>query len=316
MLKTIANSIVSAMVGVVSTFILTFIVTYFTGSKGELLILPPTSINGEQYVAVSLNNYSDKIINDVIFTIPNTTELNKISATDPIQIQLIENTNEFIGKKQISISGFKPRGITQIFIPIVIDANSIQVINLPDKNISLAQSINTQSQFEKISASSLRSAAVYFIVYLVFAFWFFTQKSDTDIKIKELKEYANKQSETLRGENEIKIKELNKLNETLRREMENLSLQTHQTKILLLARLNDYAKELSFWRDTIRKILYDSNTKEKTADVIIQKISESLKTYHTLEKSDDFKTIEVLSRMLSNNERIQTKIKDEKSDSL
>ena len=71
-------------------------------------------------------------------------------------------------------------------------------------------------------------------------------------------------------------------------------------KILLLARLSDYSKELTFWRDTIRKILYSmSKTGKKAAEEVIKEVTATLKTHSTLSESeDDFETIKMASLLL------------------
>lgn len=63
--------------------------------------------------------------------------------------------------------------------------------------------------------------------------------------------------------------------------------------ILYLARLGDYSKELNFWRDTIRKITYNSTNKNNGTESIIDIVTKSLKTYRT-RGTDDEKTLRQL----------------------
>jgi hypothetical protein len=88
-------------------------------------------------------------------------------------------------------------------------------------------------------------------------------------------------------------------------EKENVS---RKMKILALARITDYSKELSFWRDVVRRILYDSSNK-KAADKVIDEVTESLRTYGTRKESREFNTILVMARMFSGAEA-GTSIKD------
>lgn len=63
----------------------------------------------------------------------------------------------------------------------------------------------------------------------------------------------------------------------------------------LLARITDYSRELQFWRDTIRKVLYGVNFDEKSVDDIISNVSLVLKTYTTQEVKVDFEVVRELA---------------------
>jgi hypothetical protein len=67
-----------------------------------------------------------------------------------------------------------------------------------------------------------------------------------------------------------------------------------------MARLSDYAKELSFWRDTIRKILVEQGQTLKDTDTIINNVTKSLKTYSTkaLEDIESFESIKIAASLI------------------
>ena len=70
-------------------------------------------------------------------------------------------------------------------------------------------------------------------------------------------------------------------------------------KRLLLSRLADYSRELSFWRDSLRKALGPSPDGTRRAESVIDAITDNLKTYGTREHSPrDFRTLEVLSDLI------------------
>ena len=46
-------------------------------------------------------------------------------------------------------------------------------------------------------------------------------------------------------------------------------------------------RELSFWRDTVRKMLYNSQSEFQTADKVIETVTSTLKTYTTRKLGDE-----------------------------
>ena len=57
-------------------------------------------------------------------------------------------------------------------------------------------------------------------------------------------------------------------------------------KIYYKIRIRDLNKELEFWRNTIRNCMYDKKLKDSRAEIIIDKVTENLRTYSTKEKID------------------------------
>jgi hypothetical protein len=75
---------------------------------------------------------------------------------------------------------------------------------------------------------------------------------------------------------------------------------TDRIKILLLARISDYAKELQFWRDTVRKVLYQTSHEQSTSEKLINQVTQALGT-HTARTGEtlDFDVIKAAAGILS-----------------
>lgn len=58
-------------------------------------------------------------------------------------------------------------------------------------------------------------------------------------------------------------------------------------KIFYQTRISQLRKELNFWRDTIRKLLYDSKHQEQFSEKILEAVTNNLKTYTTSDRSDN-----------------------------
>lgn len=61
----------------------------------------------------------------------------------------------------------------------------------------------------------------------------------------------------------------------------------NEIRLYYFARISDLQKELSFWRNIVRKLLYDSKNEFQTADKVIDTVTSTLKTYTTREHNKD-----------------------------
>ena len=92
----------------------------------------------------------------------------------------------------------------------------------------------------------------------------------------------------------LQRKDFEKVKEDLNKEYNNY----RKAKIILLARIRDYSKELDFWRDTIRKILYSipKNRKEDITKIV----TNNLRTYQTSDYNDDyFESAKMLAEIMN-----------------
>jgi hypothetical protein len=78
-------------------------------------------------------------------------------------------------------------------------------------------------------------------------------------------------------------------------------------KVLLLARLADYAKELEFWRNTMAKFVLAAGGVKQDVEIINKQVTDSLKTFGTRGRgADDFEAIKALAGMLQRAEAVKS----------
>lgn len=78
----------------------------------------------------------------------------------------------------------------------------------------------------------------------------------------------------------------------------------NRQKIFYQTRIQDIKKELNFWRDTIRKMMYDSTKEKQDTDKIIDLVTSNLKTYTTRENSDqEFNEILFVAELIAKQEK-------------
>lgn len=82
-------------------------------------------------------------------------------------------------------------------------------------------------------------------------------------------------------------KKFEKLSKDIDNKKKQLDRKNQELRSYYLVRVSDVQKELSFWRDTVRKLLYDSQNKFQTADKLIETVTATLKTYTTRDHSNE-----------------------------
>jgi hypothetical protein len=82
--------------------------------------------------------------------------------------------------------------------------------------------------------------------------------------------------------NQERDKELEKTQQSLK----GLESTAVRMRILLLARLSEYQRELEFWRDLVRQWVLESGGRPKQAEEAFARIARTLGTHQTLAKAD------------------------------
>ena len=76
----------------------------------------------------------------------------------------------------------------------------------------------------------------------------------------------------------------------------------------MMTRISHLRKELSFWRDTVRKMLYNSQNEFQTADKVIDAVTSTLKTYTTQGRSDDNMDVTLyLAQLIADSRELHSK---------
>lgn len=297
MLKRIFEATMTALVIGAVTFLCSFLLTFFFGDKSTITIGESTQINNNQFsIPISIHTNSKQLENFQIEVDDKVTE-DQIKASQLLKIKIIENN---VGPADSSI----------IKIGNIPQDENINLLILTNKKLSDNQlkvnssgnglTVKYDSEKENPIKGQMKELIFNAILYtfLVGISSYYTNRS-RDEKINLFKELLQQQNKKLEKE-EKRIKEVED-------KIKNSQTDSTKRQILLQAKLNDYRKELNFWRNTIRKILYQLTNGEKKADELIKIVSKALKTYQTNEKNEhDFETLKVLSKMIGDNDEERT----------
>lgn len=279
----ISNIFLSVIITFFITLALNSFVQWITLADGVVIVGPTTNINQNEFFTFQIENYSKKPINELILLVPAEVDVKRIHVSTPLSIVTDKNSQGAPNQKRIFFSGFPAREITSVYIPMtsITDVDLFKFENLLAKELTKENFQNRRSPFREIILTVLLNAL---ISSIILGFFLFFQRHSMLKLLQELSRLDNrleKQEETLRK------------HETSGRKM----------RLLLLARLSDYAKELSFWRDTIRRVIYTSGSNKDRADTVIREVQKSLKTYRAdLMDFEHFETIKMAANIMRGDE--------------
>ena len=253
---TIISSIITALISSIITFILGSSIYYFNKEQINVSISESININNQYITSLSIKNYeSNKSIDEINLWL-------KDVRVQKIDSDLQNLYNEEIGNIKVSDVIPEYKGTIILYTDKGIDENNLKV------ETGLKNNIVFLGKLEESAYINIRN-------YLILAFIYFVEMTVAIIINKKI---VNKQQE--------KCDELEKEIDRSKEITDMIIKDRLKNRLTLQKKLADYSKELNFWRDTIRKLLYKSKNSKLDEDTIFRTVTNNLKTYRTSEKCD------------------------------
>ena len=271
--KIIVDAIVTSLISSLILLIINSGVYWFTKEKISITVTPSSYINNEYVTVVSLKNFqNNKSISEINFWF-NDTIIKKVDT---------ELKNE-IDYNNVKVDNILPdyTGNIVIYSEKEISEQNLKV-ELNEKYNLVFISSQKESAYIQI-INYLGTALIYFIE---FAIMLYLYKKFTNRKIKE---QERKIEETERA-----IRILKQDQETIMKEAKRINKRIMNNKLLFARRLSDYSRELNFWKDTIRKILYRVSKEDMKKNDICEIVTDNLRTYRTKEKCEYFELEDII----------------------
>ena len=271
--KIIVDAIVTSLISSLILLIINSGVYWFTKEKISITVTPSSYINNEYVTVVSLKNFqNNKSISEINFWF-NDTIIKKVDT---------ELKNE-IDYNNVKVDNILPdyTGNIVIYSEKEISEQNLKV-ELNEKYNLVFISSQKESAYIQI-INYLGTALIYFIE---FAIMLYLYKKFTNRKIKE---QERKIEETERA-----IRILKQDQETTMKEAKRINKRIMKNKLLFARRLSDYSRELNFWKDTIRKILYRVSKEDMKKNNICEIVTDNLRTYRTKEKCEYFELEDII----------------------
>ncbi len=274
----ITTIIVTSLVGL-------FISTFF--SKGSVEIGNVVRNGRDCYTVIDFKNFQSNTIKDVIIKVPDTIELNEVMASQPLELQKQSNNIVADDWTDLKVVSIPSNSSVSLFFKIHenVDSRDI-VIDKNGNNIDVVYADDLKNPLYENIKLILIYMMLYSVIIVISNYWLLSVESKRQKLMEERLASSEKEMEGFRKQSEEIIKEAKRNYASYRK-----------AKLLLLARINDYSKELSFWRDTIRKIL--CNTSMEKQDEILRTVTSNLRTYQTLNWDENyFESLDILSNLI------------------
>ena len=271
--KIILDAIVTSLISSLILLIVNSGVYWFTKEKINITVTPSSYINDEYVTVISLKNFqNNKSISEINLWF------------DKVIVKNVETElkNE-IDNNNIKINNILPDYTGNIIM------HSEEKITEQNLKVELDEKCNvifTMSQKESAYIKIKNYIGTALIYFIEFSIMLYISKKITNNETEKMEkeiEQTNKAIDVLKQSIKIsddKIREQNK--------------RTMKMKMLLERKIRDYSKELNFWKDTIRKILYGVSKDDMRKKDICEIVTENLKTYRTKEKCEYFELEKIM----------------------
>jgi hypothetical protein len=257
---------VNVVIAIVLTFFINLTIEYWVIENGTVTIGKRLESENFNYKPIEITNFSDKTMDNIRLSIPNTIQLASIIVSSPIQIELVNNSLSPKHRQLVVISGIKANSNVRLLIPLIEGSMlCCEVLNLKENQLTLKNDQNISSSFSIAFESAIRTTIIYGIIFTILALWI-------GRNFKELRQIIKV--------TEKDLQENSKFQDSLGQRIADVKLADKKKRVLLLKRITEYGKEIKFWRNTVKEILID-NVNPEELDKTLKLISEKLETRST-----------------------------------
>jgi len=266
----IKDIILSASITAIMTFIFTVILQFIVADSGKITFNNSIRVDNSYLTSVEVRNFKTKdYINDIEISL-NSLKINKIEYNENLEIKY-DNSKLILNK-------VLPKSSSSIIIYTDKPIESNEVFIVTKDNLNIVYTKNEKSVIYIIFVTVGINTIVFFIM-LVFINAYHDKKN---IQI-------NQRIEVIRDRNEAMGKECDELknqSDLSYDRLKQVEKTNYENRLYYVAKINDFSKELDFWRNTVRNLLYKSGIKKIDVDDINNEITNSLKTYGTKDKME------------------------------
>lgn len=290
------ETLVAVMITFITTLALNTGTNYLFQNKATVVIGDRISSGGLYFRPVEFSNHTNLPMDGVLLVIPKSTHSKDIAASAPVQITEVADNAGTAALQRIRLSGIAARRVLRLLIPVTGQsvAEEVDIANASQTGLDVVAGDKSTNLLREAVNSALIDSILYASVMGV-GFLVFESRVMGPIRVRqqELAESAKALSKELDTRKKVTDAAIEQTQNNLRR-----------MRLLLLSRLDDHRRELSFWRDTTRKALYGFVNSKEDAESLFRSVTETLKTYGTRESNESLETIVVLANMLSAADRV------------
>lgn len=256
----IFEAIVTALISVLVSSTIFSITEIFTSEKIGIFISDSSEVDDKYITMINIKNYQDS---DKIDKLEINVKNDIIKINSELEFKRDEN--------KITIEDIYP-GYNGSIVVITNEKIDNSKLNIYCSSKSNIEWIN---ESKNIIDNVKHNIIIYFIAMFIMTFC-------SNLYMQNM----YKKSEKLKDEKIKFIDEETEINKEKLKEIETQVKERRRVRRYLISIIKDYSKELSFWKDTIRKAFCKNKKDLKTMDDFFEFVTINLRTYKTLEKCD------------------------------
>lgn len=254
MKKKLFEQIVLQITTMIITALVGLMVSTFFSNKGSVVIGNAVRNGNDCYTGIDFKNYQSNALKDVIIKVPDAIDLNEVMASQPLELQIQSDNIVPDNWTALKVGSIPSNSSVSLFFKIHENVDSRDIVmDRNGNNLDILYAEDQKNPLYENIKLILIYVMIYSVIIVISNYWLLSVESKRQKLMEERLASSEKEMEGFRKQTNDIIKEAKR----------NYASYT-KTKLVLLARINDYSKELSFWRDTIRKILCNTSRKNRT----------------------------------------------------
>lgn len=283
------STVATALLTFTVTLVLNTALNYYSSDKGSISISRSIVVDGKAMTILTIENFTRNFIEGVAVEIPISAPISTFATDSPVTFTDAPQPYH-VDTRIVKFGQISPRMVTHIFIPTsgLSATPPVRIANLDAVGLTLRRDDELESPLRKALLEALLIASIYTVFAIGVGYY-------TDKRTKLLQNSLNKLEE------EVKVSK-KRVNEFETR------IQKH--RLLLQARLFDYAKELEFWRNAFRTLVMKGQGEMMSADNVINAVTTALKTHGTNDHVHSFESIRVAAAWLTEAEKAPKSVAD------
>ena len=268
-------------------------------------ISPSSELDGKYLTVISVQNLEESTLSNLSLYFDTDFDVLEIKSSDEF-----EHQKQYVELEQIS-----PKAKYSVIVWTEQPISKGQIIAESDYKTRLDYSNDSSPFLLQILWFIVPFAFITFLATSVQIWVDWKHRIKESQKILERCNELQQETERIDAERQSQKAELESLkkvadksSQEYDKQMRELKRDSKEMRLYLLTRISQLHKELSFWRDTVRKMLYNSQNEFQTADKVIDTVTSTLKTYTTRGRSDDnMDEILYLAQLIADSRELHSK---------
>jgi hypothetical protein len=166
-MRSMIDKAVGAVIVLLVSVVLNTALEYAVRDSGAVMVGPALKIDGQDYAVVDLSNFTDQPLDELLLSVPISTDVSKIASSNPIQITEISGMVGAQDRRSLRLSGVEPNRVTRVVIAISnqAEAELVRVVNARQMNLVTAPTTGIERRIVSFVKEALLAAGISAVWY-------------------------------------------------------------------------------------------------------------------------------------------------------